>query len=202
MSPNPRLVPLAASALVAALFMVNSRPAQALPLSFSQSPDPFVAVENSNAIDDTILIKNNSATDTFIISVTNVAFQPIGGTDTATDVLSSVVALGFNPTALFPTGTVYAGQAPLAPGASVALYFEFSTSDTTAPDGDYGLWQALFTVGANDAEGVFQTNIMSANIEVTDPTPLPAALPLFASGLGALGLLGWRRKRKLALAAA
>lgn len=29
-------------------------------------------------------------------------------------------------------------------------------------------------------------------------TPLPAALPLFASGLGALGLLGWRRKRKVA----
>ena len=31
-----------------------------------------------------------------------------------------------------------------------------------------------------------------------DPTPLPAALPLFATGLGALGLLGWRRKRKAA----
>jgi hypothetical protein len=30
--------------------------------------------------------------------------------------------------------------------------------------------------------------------------PLPAALPLFVTGLGALGLLGWRRKRK-ALAA-
>ncbi len=27
-------------------------------------------------------------------------------------------------------------------------------------------------------------------------TPLPAALPLFATGLGALGLLRWRRKRK------
>ena len=27
-------------------------------------------------------------------------------------------------------------------------------------------------------------------------TPLPATLPLLASGLGALGLLGWRRKRK------
>jgi len=27
-------------------------------------------------------------------------------------------------------------------------------------------------------------------------TPLPAALPLFATGLGALGLLGWRRNRK------
>ncbi len=29
-------------------------------------------------------------------------------------------------------------------------------------------------------------------------TPLPAALPLFATGLGGLGLLGWRRKRKAA----
>ena len=27
-------------------------------------------------------------------------------------------------------------------------------------------------------------------------TPVPSALPLFASGLGALGLFGWRRKRK------
>jgi hypothetical protein len=36
-------------------------------------------------------------------------------------------------------------------------------------------------------------------IYVFDPvsqTPLPSGLPLFASGLGALGLLGWRRKRK------
>jgi hypothetical protein len=32
-------------------------------------------------------------------------------------------------------------------------------------------------------------------------TPLPAALPLFATGVGALGLLGWRRKRKVQAAA-
>ena len=30
----------------------------------------------------------------------------------------------------------------------------------------------------------------------TAETPLPATLPLFASGLGAMGLFGWRRKRK------
>jgi len=36
----------------------------------------------------------------------------------------------------------------------------------------------------------------------TGTTPLPAALPLFASGLGALGVLGWRRKRKAATFAA
>jgi CHRD domain-containing protein len=28
------------------------------------------------------------------------------------------------------------------------------------------------------------------------PTPLPATLPLFATGFGVLGLLGWRKKRK------
>ena len=32
-------------------------------------------------------------------------------------------------------------------------------------------------------------------------TPLPAALPLFATGLGVLGLIGWRRKRKAQAAA-
>ena len=32
--------------------------------------------------------------------------------------------------------------------------------------------------------------------------PHPATLPLFATGLGALGLLGWRRKRKLQAVAA
>ncbi|MGB6589090.1 MAG: hypothetical protein WCC50_10370 [Pseudolabrys sp.] len=33
------------------------------------------------------------------------------------------------------------------------------------------------------------------------PTPVPGALPLFVSGLGVFGFLGWRRKRKAALAA-
>jgi hypothetical protein len=36
---------------------------------------------------------------------------------------------------------------------------------------------------------------------VNSTTPLPAALPIFATGLGALGLLGWRSKRKRKLAA-
>jgi hypothetical protein len=33
-------------------------------------------------------------------------------------------------------------------------------------------------------------------LDPLDPVPLPGALPLFASGLIGLGLLGWRRKRK------
>ncbi len=41
-----------------------------------------------------------------------------------------------------------------------------------------------------------------ADLQDSPATPLPAALPLFAMGLGAMGLLGWRRKRKAAAALA
>ena len=37
---------------------------------------------------------------------------------------------------------------------------------------------------------------------VDSATPLPATLPLFTTGLGALSLLGWRRKKKSAAFAA
>ena len=41
-------------------------------------------------------------------------------------------------------------------------------------------------------------NVLDLNVVYSEvaQTPLPAALPLFAGGLGAMGLLGWRRKRK------
>jgi len=41
---------------------------------------------------------------------------------------------------------------------------------------------------------------MAFSLNGESVVPLPAALPLFATGLGALGLLGWRRKRKSAAA--
>jgi hypothetical protein len=41
-----------------------------------------------------------------------------------------------------------------------------------------------------DALDAVDFNVVSAI------APLPTALPLFATGLGGLGLLGWRRKRK------
>jgi hypothetical protein len=36
----------------------------------------------------------------------------------------------------------------------------------------------------------------SVTVTAVTATPLPAAFPLFATGVGALGLFGWRRKRK------
>lgn len=44
---------------------------------------------------------------------------------------------------------------------------------------------------------VVNSNAAIVTIQVgVNAVPLPAALPLFATGLGALGLFGWRRKRK------
>lgn len=69
----------------------------------------------------------------------------------------------------------YAGYAGGSSWYGVAGYTAVDTSVSSS--GDYSTW-------SNAA------------------TPLPAALPLFATGLGALGLLGWRRKRKAAAALA
>jgi hypothetical protein len=57
---------------------------------------------------------------------------------------------------------------------------------------------ALDFLGYNVPSNTFLSNVSVTPDEVA--TPVPAALPLFATGLGALGLLGWRRKRKVGAA--
>ncbi|MGH7100283.1 MAG: PEP-CTERM sorting domain-containing protein, partial [Stellaceae bacterium] len=89
------------------------------------------------------------------------------------------------------TGTVaadYAGDASIT----------FTLSDIFSP----ALLSDTFTLAwamtcSNDV--IVQTFTLG-NTQLT--TPLPAALPLFASGLGAMGLFGWRKKRKAAAVAA
>jgi hypothetical protein len=97
-----------------------------------------------------------------------------------------------------------------------------TTGGTTFCSNSLNPWQA-FSLGSNSIEFLAPTtsDFVSTGTDffvnvffagdlptgfsgewITDftpaPTPLPGALPLLASGLGALGLLGWRRKRKVA----
>jgi hypothetical protein len=62
-----------------------------------------------------------------------------------------------------------------------------------------GSGEAFTSVVFSSANETFELDNFAASRATT---PLPGALPLFATGLGALGLLGWRRKKKAATLAA
>ena len=53
----------------------------------------------------------------------------------------------------------------------------------------------FYTFAFNGTASAGNTNVLLSQVDVSN-VPLPAALPLFATGLGGLALLGWRRKRK------
>jgi hypothetical protein len=83
-------------------------------------------------------------------------------------------------------------------------------TETTHPMSAVGLETLYQIVGTNENNLEYNILNQTAWNGYVDPsqcgplgcgpsaTPLPAAFPLFALGLGALGLLGWRGKRKTA----
>jgi hypothetical protein len=71
------------------------------------------------------------------------------------------------------------------------------------PSGNYMEYSFLVAGTGSDTLTFFERNDPSYlaldDVALTTPvaaTPLPAGLPLLATGLGGLGLLGWRRKRR------
>lgn len=119
--------------------------------------------------------------------------------------------------ALLPAGYHYAFSetVTVAGAASQILNVPFDLhidySDTlTIPGGQRlsflvgaSLWTLVLnglTIGPNP--GISQIGYLTAQVTETAATPLPAAILLFGSGLGAMGLFGWRRKIKASAAAA
>jgi len=145
----------------------------------------------------------NSVNET--TGVLNFTFLSAPVTDMTVDPASgklfgmSPVFGGATPVAIDPTsgtvtgltpGTTFTGSAFDVVSSASTLYFVSSTNLT------------LLNL-VNETTGVLNFTFLSA--PVTDMTvgvtgastvPIPGALPLFATGLGALGLLGWRRKKK------
>ncbi len=72
-------------------------------------------------------------------------------------------------------------------------------SYVTIPHGFYNCGSSTYCLigpGTNPPGASPDDQVVPISFSAVAETPLPTALPLFATGLGALGLLGWRRKRK------
>jgi hypothetical protein len=87
-------------------------------------------------------------------------------------------------------------------GFSANLYTNYSSSTTSFDTPLFGglISDTRFTSvslsGTEADDGIFVDNLYYGHAPDVSATPLPAALALFATGIGGLGLLGWRRKRK------
>jgi hypothetical protein len=79
--------------------------------------------------------------------------------------------------------------------------FNLFNSNPSAPNGIEPFFMAT-NGGTGDPLQLYSFEPVSGSTcslaEFCAATPLPAALPLFVTGLGALGLFGWRRKRRAA----
>ena len=85
---------------------------------------------------------------------------------------------GYSPTAVATNG------GPINPNVELGFVIDPDNSSIA-----YAFFEDIAINGDQDFDD------MVVKIQI-NATPLPAALPLFAGGLGAMGLLGWRRKRK------
>ena len=153
-------------------------------------------------------LSNQASADTFTFSFTNLGNG--GDTVTGTVILNATDTAATSLTVDTNTGgfglgqyigspllnsfTVVSGQITSAHFASrgqdnnspavtcCSLYFPFTT------------WAGLAS-SPSGASALFGSDLTFTPVGSTPVVPLPATLPLFATGLAGLGLLGWRRKK-------
>jgi hypothetical protein len=97
----------------------------------------------------------------------------------------------FNGSVLLGTFTENGFSGDVGDNSDPFLGVESATADITS---------VTYLTFTSNPFALQQVAINQMTIEGSQ-TPVPAALPLFATGIGGLGLLGWRRKRKAGAAA-
>ena len=198
---------LSAAALVAFFGVIGtSQPSMAVTITFGVSPAPNPYVESGFQVDPLSIVSGNCD---------GVSGKPCLALNT--NATSTLTQVGGGAFTLNSFGFEFEGQ------PSVLTVTAFTDSGATLVDTivyggpsdpahpDKNVWYVVSPAIANITSIVFDDtgtgNVRIDDIDVTaattrggndSSTPLPAALPLFGTGLGALGLLGWRRKRKQA----
>ena len=130
------------------------------------------------------------------------AVGPVGSTGTLSQTFSDLSGQSLNVSGWFAAICDYPSD--------LSVLFDGTTLFSVTDPNTHGVWTNLsFDVigtGSDTLTLVFRDDpgyIALDNFSVTDPpaAPLPGALPLFAGGLGMMGLFGWRRKRQAVMIA-
>jgi len=179
-----------------------SGPSRANTLSFDFSFSNTLGVTPGTVTGQIYGLSDNATSAATSVVITSYPAS-LGSIGTPFDVLSYPLVSGVPSAVISNSFTVSGGQItsvnfyvdgqciPAAPCgyAPIVLYLVTGSSPTA------------YLFGASDpVTGTSNGAVQSDSIDFT-PTPIPAAFPLFATGLGALGLVGWRRKRKSVTAA-
>ncbi|MFY9892503.1 MAG: VPLPA-CTERM sorting domain-containing protein [Xanthobacteraceae bacterium] len=171
----------------------------------------FTAARADTVYDWTISGGTGGLSGSGTITLSSTATITSTGTGYAVDGLTG--SLGSNDFATSNvTGPWVSGQVdnlvyPSAPGGTLlddfglgivlANSYDLAVGEDNNNPGEYN----VSCCGSNNPIYTYPDVIFALTSTTVSTTPLPATLPLFASGLGALGLLARRRKRKAALAA-
>jgi hypothetical protein len=118
----------------------------------------------------------------------------------------------FNPVALDGIGVGLGAWYPLAPGGVTGIAGPNVLTSNVSNVATGGVWDSAYLSGSagqaallmdsnwfnTSSESITQINAIETFLEggdIVSSVPLPAALPLFAAGVGLMGALGLRRKR-------
>jgi hypothetical protein len=119
----------------------------------------------------------------------------------ATSVVVTNNTAGFGTGQYLPTGFLFTNSFTVSGGTITAYSFQVDGGFNVSPAVTcctLTMFSSPVGAGLSDLPTTTGT-VAGVSVAFTPPVssvPLPATLPLFASGLGALGLLGWRRKKK------
>jgi hypothetical protein len=183
-----------------------------LTLSAIYSTDPAAA---STVTYDAVLSgdgeSNSSGTGFAIVTINgnmmevNVTFSGLTTGTTASHIHCCTAVPGSGTAGVATTTPTFPGFPLGVTSGSYDQIFDLTASGTYTPafvtaEGSIANAQAALLAALNADEAylnIHTTQFPGGEIRgFLTQTPLPGALPLAATGLGVLGLLGWRRKRK------